>query len=107
MKPGYSAKKKFKSLPRALDQALGKDFLKTSFSAKFFFINRLCRGPEARPSAKKPFAEGQDRPSAKIFYFFKKNSLPRATGQALGKEPQQFFFGFFSPVFLWCYNTLF
>ena len=59
----------FKSLPRALDQDLGKDFFKTSSSAKFFFINRLCRGPEARPSAKKPFAEGQDRPSAKIFYF--------------------------------------
>ena len=48
----------FKSLPRALDQALGKDFFKTSFLANFFFINRLCRGPEARPSAKKPFAEG-------------------------------------------------
>ena len=66
VQPGYSAIF-FKSLPRALDQALGKDFFKTSFSAKFFFINRLCRGPEARPSAKKPFAEGQDRPSAKIF----------------------------------------
>ena len=26
----------FKSLPRALDQALGKDFFKTSFSANFF-----------------------------------------------------------------------
>ena len=43
-------------------------FFLTSFSAKFFFINRLCRGPEARPSAKKPFAKGQDRPSAKIFF---------------------------------------
>ena len=60
----------FKSLPRAPDQALGKDFLKTSFRPNFFFINRLCRGPEARPSAKKTFAEGQDRPSAKIFYFY-------------------------------------
>jgi len=59
----------FKSLPRAPDQALGKDFLKTSFRPNFFFINRLCRGPEARPSAKRTFAEGQDRPSAKIFYF--------------------------------------
>jgi len=55
----------FKSLPRAPDQALGKDFLKTSFWPNFFFINRLCRGPEARPSAKKTFAEGQNRPSAK------------------------------------------
>ena len=36
VKPGYSAIF-FKSLPRALDQALGKDFFKTSFSAKFFF----------------------------------------------------------------------
>ena len=27
----------FKSLPRAIDQALGKDFFKTSFLAKFFF----------------------------------------------------------------------
>jgi len=27
--------------------------------------NFLCRGPEARPSVKKPFAEGQVRPSAK------------------------------------------
>ena len=60
----------FKSLPRAPDQALGKDFFKTSFRPKFFFINRLCRGPEARPSAKKTFAEGQDRLSAKIFYFY-------------------------------------
>ena len=33
---GYSAIF-FKSLSRALDQALGKDFFKTSFSAKFFF----------------------------------------------------------------------
>jgi len=39
------------------------------------------------------FAEGPDpRPSAKIFYFFLKNSLPRATGQALGKEPSTIFF---------------
>ena len=38
VKPGYSAKKKFKSLPRALDQALGKDFFKTSFLAKIFFL---------------------------------------------------------------------
>ena len=95
VKPGYSANFSFKFLPRALDQALGKDFFKTSFLANFFFINRLCRGPEARPSAKKPFAEGQDRPSAKIFfkffaegldprpsakifYFYFLNSLPRA-----------------------------
>ena len=36
VQPGYSAIF-FKSLPRALDQALGKDFFKTSCSAKFFF----------------------------------------------------------------------
>jgi len=30
----------------------------------------LCRGPLARPSAKKPFAEGQARPSTKIFFLF-------------------------------------
>ena len=65
-----------------------KIFLKPVFGQIFFFINRICRGPETRPSAKKTFAEGQDGPSAKIFYFY-------------------FFFGFFSPVFLWCYNTLF
>ena len=29
--------------------------------------NFLCRGPEARPSVKKPFAEGQSRPSANFF----------------------------------------
>ena len=47
------------SLPRAIGQALGKDF----------FLNILCRGPLARPSAKTPFAEGQARPSAKSFFF--------------------------------------
>ena len=36
----------FKSLPRALDQALGKDFFKTSFSAKFFFYKSSL--PRAR-----------------------------------------------------------
>ena len=50
-----------------------------------FFLNFFCREPLAKPSAKIPFAEGQARPSAKIFYFF----------------------GFLNPVFLWCYNTLF
>ena len=59
-----------KSLPRTLDQALGKDFFLNQFFGQIFFINRLCRGPEARPSAKKPFAEGQARPSAKIFFWF-------------------------------------
>ena len=52
----------FKSRPSA------KIFLKPVFWPNFFFINRLCRGPQARPSAKKPFAEGQARPSAKIFF---------------------------------------
>ena len=101
-----------------------------------FFFNFLCRGPLARPSANIPFAEGQARPSAKIFfgsvggefgpladlglgpfpraqiqgprqrffYFFKKNSLPRATGQALGKEPSAIFFGFLAQFF--CGSTI-
>ena len=46
------------SLLSARRQALGKDF----------FLNILCRGPLARPLAKTPFAEGQARPSAKIFF---------------------------------------
>ena len=37
VKPAFSANFFLKSLPRALDQALGKDFFKTSFSAKIFF----------------------------------------------------------------------
>ena len=48
------------SLPRAIGQSLGKDFL--------FFLNILCRGSLARPSAKTPFTEGQARPSAKSFF---------------------------------------
>ena len=36
----------------------------------FIFLNILCRGPLARPSANIPFAEGQARPSAKIFFVF-------------------------------------
>ena len=35
----------------------------------FIFLKKiLCRGPLARPSAKIPFAEGQARLSAKIFF---------------------------------------
>ena len=34
----------------------------------FIFLNILCRGPLARPSAKTPFAEGLARPSAKSFF---------------------------------------
>ena len=49
------------SLPSVRRQALGKDFL--------FFLNILCRGSLARPSAKTPFTEGQARPSAKSFFF--------------------------------------
>ena len=89
-------------LPSTRDVALGKP---TSPRQRFFiFLNILCRGPLARPSAKTPFAEGQPRPSAKIFYFLFKYFLPRAIGEALGKD---FFLGFLNPVFLWCYNTLF
>ena len=44
-------------------------------------------GQAAGRSRVGPFAEGPDpEPSAKIFYFLK-YSLPRAIGQALGKDP--------------------
>ena len=118
----------FKSLPRAPDQALGKDFLKTSFRPNFFFINRLCRGPEARPSAKKTFAEGQDRPSAKspqqffsvrsfaegpdprprqrFFIFIFKILCRGPQGQALGKEPSANFCFFVFLAQFFCGATI-
>ena len=45
-------------LPRAQIQGPRQRF--------FIFFNFLCRGPLARPS----FADGQARPSAKIFFWF-------------------------------------
>ena len=78
----------FKSLPRALDQALGKDFFKTSFSAKFFFINRLYRGPEARLSAR-------IGPRQRFFIFFKKILCRGPWGRPSAKSPRQFLFFLF------------
>ena len=61
----------------------------------FLFLNFLCRGPLAKPLAKIPFAEGQARPSAKIFYFFL-NFLCRGP---LARPSAKIFFLFFEPSF--------
>jgi len=66
-------------------------FLSNVLTQKSFFINSLCRGPQARPSAKIffiSFVEGW--PKAKVF---KKNSLPRVVDETLGKSylKNQFF----------------
>ena len=61
-----------------------------------FFLNFRSGIWAASRFRVRSFAEGPDpRPSAKIFYFFL-NSLPRATGQALGN----FFLVFLAQFFL-------
>jgi len=104
--------------------ALGKDFfkffLKLSLPSAntwgtrqrafiFFFENFLCRVPTLHALGKDFFLNSlpsaccvgtRQRVSKKIF-------AECLEWWPSAKSPQQFFFGFFSPVFLWCYNTLF
>ena len=86
----------FGALPRAQIHGPRQRFL-------FLFFLIICRGPRSTALGKDflfflknslPRAQIHG-PRQRFFIFLKKNSLPRATGQALGKEPSAIFFWFF------------
>ena len=66
-----------------------------------FFSQDSDREFGLRPDAQIP------GPRQRFFIFIFKILCRGPQVRPSAKSPRQFFFGFFSPVFLWCYNTLF